>query len=869
MKVKKYCLKKPTFAGKNLFLLLCILSSCLNPFEALAKEEFDEVPVVVRVKGLESTELLTIIQGKNVYLPVSDFFDYLKIKNSVYPGLDSVSGFFIQQNAPYYISKTSHTIDFQGKKYALEPDELIQTTTGLYLKSNYFGEVFGLHCSFHFRSLSMLVKTDLELPVIRERRREEMRRNLNRLKDDFLADTTFGRTNPFFQLGMADWSVNNTQIIAVGNGEPNSASGFHTRFNLGLGAVVAGGEANARFSYDRNMPFDHRSQYYQWRYANNDNAAIRQVMAGRINTYATATLLSPIIGVQVSNTPTNSRKSFGSYTISDFTEPDWLVELYLNNSLVDYVKADNSGFYAIEVPLFYGSQQVKLHFYGPWGEERVVEKNILIPFNFLPSKEVEYTSSLGIIEDQEYSRFFRNHVNYGLNRNVTIGGGVEFLSSVSSGPFMPFLNSSVRIAPGLVFTGEYAHRVRAKGLLRLQRPGQLNVELLYINYHKEQKALFYNFHEERRISVSKLLRTKKINLFSQFVLNQIIYPETKSTKAELLFSGTILGVAAQIVNHAVFTEVSDPFLYSNASFSLRLPAKFNLLMQTQYGYNRNRFMMLKSGVERNFRKAYVNVSYEQNLAAGFKSIELGLRYNFSFSQVSVRTRFFQNNMMIMQAASGGINYDQRAQSVGFNTLQNVGKGAIKISSFLDLNNNGKRDAHEPKVQGLNPSVRGGKFRYHEKDTSYYLSNLSPYMDYFIKLDQTTFPSISWQIKDQFIKVMVEPNFFKRIEVPISVAGEVSGMVFADGTSDSKGIGRVMVNIYTSDGGLIGSAMSEGDGYFSYFGLPSGEYTARLDAEQLKKIQMTARHGEILFTIKNSGEGDYVDDLEFFLRKTGG
>src|SRR5665811_2592471 len=97
--------------------------------------------------------------------------------------------------------------------------------------------------------------------------------------------------------------------------------------------------------------------------------------------------------------PTTFRRSFGSYTLTDKTEPGWIVELYVNNVLVDYVKADASGFFTFEVPIVYGNTQVKLRYYGPWGEERTREQNIIIPYNFLPHKEFEYTVSAGVVED--------------------------------------------------------------------------------------------------------------------------------------------------------------------------------------------------------------------------------------------------------------------------------------------------------------------------------------------------------------------------------------------------------------------------------------------------------------------------------------
>ncbi|UZJ63901.1 hypothetical protein OKW96_16005 [Sphingobacterium sp. KU25419] len=131
---------------------------------------------------------------------------------------------------------------------------------------------------------------------------------------------------------------------------------------------------------------------------------MKQVTVGKIFTQSTSSIYSPIIGVQFTNTSSTYRRSFGFYTLSNFTEPAWAVELYVNNEMIAFTKADASGFFTFQVPLVYGNSLVKLRFYGPWGEERSREENISIPFNFLPHGEFEYSISAGMVEDGKKSR---------------------------------------------------------------------------------------------------------------------------------------------------------------------------------------------------------------------------------------------------------------------------------------------------------------------------------------------------------------------------------------------------------------------------------------------------------------------------------
>jgi len=319
-------------------------------------------------------------------------------------------------------------------------------------------------------------------------RLEEMRLNLTRLKGEVKADTSIGRSYPLFHFGMADWSVIATEQI---NGPTE------TRLNLNLGSIIAGGETTVSLNYDSKDQFTEKQQYYQWRYVNNDNSAIRQVMAGKIATRAISSIYAPVVGVQVTNTPITFRRSFGSYTLNDKTKPGWIVELYVNNVLVDYVKADASGFFTFEVPLVYGNSLVRLKFYGPWGEERTSERNISVPFNFLPKNTLEYNVSAGMVEDTLQSRFSRTSINYGLSRGGTIGAGFEYLSSVSSSPMMPYVNGSFRLGSNLLLSGEYTHTVRTKGTLTYRLPSNLKIDLNYTKYAKDQKAINYNYLEER------------------------------------------------------------------------------------------------------------------------------------------------------------------------------------------------------------------------------------------------------------------------------------------------------------------------------------------------------------------------------------
>lgn len=844
----------------KLILIFFLLYTAFS-HKGIAQDEsyYDEISVYFSVPRIGGADLPALISEEQVYLSVIDVLDFLKIKNSYTSGFGSVTGFFITEDAKYEIDRVNNIITYSGKEYPLKPGDLVRTETNLYLKINYFGEIFGLECVFSLRSMSVTLNTKVELPVIREMRQEQMRKSLGKITGEIEADTTIRRKYPLFHFGMADWSAVLTQEIG---GKKDA------RLALTLGSVIAGGEANVTLNYNTSGTFSEKNQYYQWRYANNDHKALRQVLLGKIATDAISTLNSPVIGVRVTNTPTTYRQSFGTYTLSDVTEPGWLVDLSVNNVLVDYKKADASGFFTFEVPMVYGNTDIKLQFYGPWGEERSKEQSLNIPYNFLPSGTFEYNVTAGVVEDTLLSRFTRANFDYGVARFMTVGGGVEYLSSLSSGKVMPFVNTSIRLAPGLMISGEYTHGVNVKGVLNWRLKKGIQFEINYTKYDKDQKAINTNYLEERKITFTAPIRFGRGSLFTRLGLNQIVMPYTKYTTAELLLSGSLFGVNTNLTTYATLSSLSGTTVYSTLALSLKLPWTFILTPQTQFNYTLGKFVFFRCGLEKRlFQNGYMTLSYEKNFTNNLSNMEIGLRYDFSFAQVGFSARRSSGTMTFVENASGSIIADPRTRLLTATRRSSVGKGGMSLTPFVDLNWNGLYDKGEPKAEGLQAQVSGGRTEYSERDTITRIFDLEPYAEYLVALDGSKFDNISWQMKHKNLSVVVDPNQFKRINIPILVMGEASGMVYMESARGAqKGQGRILVNFYRNDSTFVSSTMTEADGYFSFLGLGPGEYFATVDTLQMRKLNMTASPANVPFTIYPSLDGDLISDLEFIIRE---
>ena len=852
------CQQMQYFAFRLTVAVIFLLSLFATTLSfAQEEQEFEEILVFIHVRNVGGTEIPAYLHGQELFLSVTDIFSFLKIQNTPSPGFDTVSGFFLNPRSVFLIDRANNRIHYQQKVYELNPGDLIQTENNLYLRSNYFGQVFGLECTFDFRSFSVFLRTELELPIIREMRQELMRTNIKRLKGEMKTDTTIRRNYPFFHFGAADWSVSATQQL---QGMSN------VRFNLLVGTLFAGGEATINLNYSNTQTFDGKHQYWVWHFANNDFRVVKQVMVGKISSQGSSSVNGSLIGALVTNTPTTFSRSFGSYTINDYTQPGWIVELYVNYVLIDYVKADASGYFSFEVPLVYGNSLVKLRFYGPWGEEHSREQTISVPFNFLPSRKLEYTVSGGFIDDRQNSRFSRVDFHYGLNRRLTVGGGLEYLSSVTSGNTMPFVNFSLRLASSLLISGEYIYGVRLKGVVSCRLPSNLMFELFYTNLNKNQKAIFNNYLEERKAIISMPVRFRHFSSLLRLTLYQIILPMTKTFSSEFMISGTLFGVSTNLTTFALFSDPVHPYISSDLSFGFMLPGKVILTPQVQYAYSQNRFLSLKIGVEKQiFQKGALNMTYDRSFLSNMNSFQVGIRYDFPFAQTNFSARYSYNATSLMQYARGSLLYEGKQGKLGVSNYSSVGKGGIIILPFLDLNGNGRREKDEPKVAGLNLHITGGRIEKISHDSTIRVSDLEPYNKYFIELDRNGFDNISWRIPKATISITINPNQYRLIEVPVTVVGEATGYAYISKDGAQVGLGRITVCFYRSDSSLAAHTLTESDGYFSFFGLSPGSYIAKIDTAQLHNVHMTVSPEKIPFTISRAKEGDQAEGLDFVLR----
>jgi hypothetical protein len=815
----------------------------------------DEIPIEIYIKGYGKIEVDVLITDRNrIYLDVKDLFYKLGISCIKSNTEDILTGFIENENRPYTIDFKERLITFE-KNNVHSPNGFVKESGAVYVESSILAESFGFNMAFNYRSLSIVMDANFELPLVKKARLDKIRQNVSLLQsqNEVKSDTTIGRNYHILNGLAVDWAVNLNQL--PGQKSLNS-------YALGLGTELLYGDAKVGFAYFDQVKFDRRQLYYNWRWVDNDNKFVKQAQVGKIASQSISFLGAPLVGASFNNSPNTLRKAKGTYIIRDYTEPNWTVELYLNDVLVNYTAADASGLYVFEVPIVYGYTTLKLKFYGLLGEERLEERTMNTPYTFMPANVMEYNVAGGIVEDVKGSHFGRGEFNYGVTRSLTVGGGLEYLSSIIDRPAIPFANIAFQPFNKMSLKMKYANGVYYSGLLNYYFGQSTFLEVDYIDYVKGQKATLNSTNDELKVQLTLPFKKSNISGSTQFNFIQYGYDTFNFNQFNAVFSGRYKNYSSNVALSSNWISNKDPFISSTVVFSYRLHNGITVRPSFQYNVTDSNMIRYRADIEKRMSKMSFSASFERNIQLSSNNLFFNFKYDLPFARTNVSTTYTNNIMSYAEGAQGSLTFGGDNGYVNKGNNSALSKGGVLMYTFLDLNQNGKRDKGEKIVLLSKVKVSGGKAVISEKDSIVRISDLNAFVNYNIGFSDAELENISWKFKHHTYQVLIDPNQYKKVEVPILVMGEVSGTVYLDTEDKMKGLGRLTVQIYDDKNRKVAETLSESDGYFTYLGLKPGSYTIRIDDEQLEQLNYQSIPRMHATIINVSEEGTIVEALDF-------
>jgi hypothetical protein len=846
------------FSVKTLLIFgLFILNIQTNAQDKKNKfiSNFEEIFITIYTEKSFSFETDVLISDTNlIYLNVEDLFRKLKIK--CLSNENILTGFIENESNRY-------RIDFKKKQIkvgnlSIDITKRIIADFGVdYIEASVLSDAFGLTILFNPRSLSAKLTSSFELPFVKQLRIENTRSNISKLQGKpSISDTIITRNYHLFKLGTLDWSLSSFQNLNIAS---------TTAISLRTGSELLYGEANVSINYDDQSKFNPRQIQYNWRWIDNDKKIIKQAQLGNVSSQSIALLNAPLIGATFNNSPNTVRKASGSFIINDYTEPNWTVELYINDILVDYTLADASGLYLFKVPIVYGYTTLKLKFYGLLGEERTEERTMNTPYTFVPPKTLEYSFTSGVLQDEVKSRFGQVGFNYGVSRFLTFGAGLEYLSSIPNHPFIPFAKVTFQPFPSMVLNFDYAHNVSTRGLVNVYFTESIFLEVDYTKFVEGQLAKRFSALEEVKVRFSKPFKSNYFSGFTKLNFNQSVYKSITYNQFGFLMSTYYKQFSLSSSSFINWTSSNSSFIRSLLALSYRLRNGLVVRSSAEYNLNTNNLVRLNGEIEMRVSKMYFSLSYERSIQSKNNNFFLSFRYDLPFARAGISSSYSNKSLVFSENAQGSLAFGGDNNYVHTSKNSAISKGGILFYPFLDLNQNGVMDTGEKKVLLSKVSVSSNVAVISKKDSIVRVSDLNAFVNYTIKFSNTDLDNISWRFKDNTYQILVDPNQYKRVYVPIISVGEVNGMVYLVSDKTMKGQARVTLQVYDKKGEKVAETISEYDGYFSYLGLKPGIYTVRVDESQLKKLNYKSYPLVHQIVIKESTYGDLLEGLDFKLK----
>jgi hypothetical protein len=813
--------------------------------------------------GLVSTLLTCYYDGENTFIPVQQFFTSLQI-NNVQTG-NRISGYFMYSGREYMIDLDSREITYSGQSINFSKSDAYMKDGEIFMSPTVLSKAFDMEIVVDLAQLSIGLYSAESTPIEARSKRESLRDALLDSETEKETPLLFNRTKNLFRGEFIDYFFSSS--MSKGS-YPNYS------FSLNSGSELMGGDMNINLSGSESHTSSQFDYDVNWRYVFGDNKLINQVLLGT-KLQSKGIDPQPFTGISLTNASFEVEGNFGSYALVDKTIPLSDVELYINNQLAAYTKADDLGNYQFNIPMTYGSNTIELKIYSPDGQLIVNNKRIQVPFDYLPKGDIQYNLNFGQ-QNTSKDMIYHGSVAYGITSWLTDRAGIDFTSTdgkVFNNPIL-FNSLSGRVMDDYLFNytiaPELYHRVSLSA-------SYFNLQSVSLRYSKYKQNKIYNIRKiEEDVEIITGIPVEIMGVRAG-LQGQALYeklPESKHYKLDIGANFSMFNFNPSI-NYA-YTEESSPTsvgIRREVRFGLSTPATFlngifpelmsgkYLSTSLKYDAVNNKFAHAKFTYSSNITKnARFEFNYSKDLQYDFSSFNVVFKYEFPFAV----TNTIADDRSLIMNVHGTIGYDNANENIFTTKRQSVGTGGVAFRMFQDENGNGKYDKDEIIVDDIDLKFNQNVQMERNDEGILIASELSPYREYNIEINPLSGKNPFLQPKFQKFGLVTDPNQIKLVEIPFYFSQEVYGNVIAVKDGAEIPLPSVKIHIYSHENDEEKVITSFNDGSLYYLGLLPGDYTAYVDSAMVEMLGAETTPEKIEFTIYDNDEEKETKNLDFVL-----
>lgn len=837
----------------------------------------DEIEVYLdfRHRGIISSVVISYYKNDKFYLPVSELFSLFSIDHTV-NGL-VIDGRFGIEQTPYRINFNKNQITFGKETVTLAAEDYILKELDSYIRADIFREAFGLNFSIDFNNLTLNLQTNRELPSVQEAIRKQKRRIAegNRYQETKY-ELKYGRERPFLDGGFVDYNLS----ASLNNGQQI----YNINTNLGL-QVYGGDLQGAVFGNYSDNYQNVSTNNLRWRYMYRDKPWLTKLTIGQ--TVTDGFTRSAYTGVRISNEPIEPRRLFDEFVIQGNTIPQSEVELYMNNSLLDFQEADDAGNYRFLSPISYGTSQLNLRIYGPTGQVIEQSKRIQIPFTFQPEGVFNYNINAGQLDNPIFGETDQDFVAqgngaYGITNWLTARAGVEYFQGYHNQ--LPSFTSSLstRILSNYILSLEAASNAYYRGMLNIVYANAASISVDYTNF-TSGFGIYNPSNEDKRIVASVFYPFNFWGLPLNLRLSTFSRMRATSTNTTTfrVDANSRIGRLNLRVGYSdrqageidIFNPGTTSYLETSATYNIsanrNIPAYLRgvfLRSQLKYRPTLNRFESIEAVISQQIlEQGRFQLTIGRNFVGNYNSIRFSIvigldkvRSNTTYNNIRGNNNFTQN-------IRGSIGYDTNYNNFVLTSRDQVGRSGAAIQLFVDNNNNGSFDEGDDRIKGGAVRIQRSGASSIQKNGILYYTQMQPYFYYNMEMNKSAIDNPMLVPELDKFGLITDPNRFKKVEIPFYMSGVMEGIVERELANGKKnGVGGLKILLSQVNGEFNKEIRTFSDGSFYDYELPPGQYELEIDPSQLEILNRKSIPEKIEFEVETKAEGDFVEGLSFLL-----
>lgn len=867
---------KQSYFYVNRITVVILVAFFLLFFSPKTNAQQEEVLLTFRHPAVGNVYVGSLYDYKTdaVFLPVIELFSLLEINYQPDSKNFSVRGNFITPDQPYIINLSAMQVQLGKTVYPLKPGDFRLGETDFYLSPKVFEDVFGLKFTVEIAPLLLSLETTKNLPV-QERKARELARNRMEGRDLKQEDfpLAYDRKRSIFSGAMLDYAITGDYSASAQNLGYTFTGGMEM---LGgdIQGTVNGSNSTAGFN-------SLNTSGLRWRYAIRDNNFLSGIMLGQTST----TGLEPIAmkGLAVTNDPIEPRQMYETYVLDGHTEPNSEVEIYINERLTDFKRADELGYYRFDIPVTYGTTRMSLHIYTPSGQLIVTDKQMQVPFTFLPKGVVSYNVQAGQVEgylsDSLHGKWVANgNMAIGVTKWLTAFVGTQFLGDVwNIKDLMYYGNLSARVFKQYLMSLDAAPGYFYRLTGSVMYANNLSVNLIYTKF--DGLGIFNARGATNNLNANVYLPFKifGMNTGFRFGGEHSVLPTGNLTDFTSDFSARLGKVDLRFNYRDNFKSANSVTIYGEGVLTTALTYTIArtpgipvyvrgmyLRAQNRYDIRHNRLQetdmelsrtVLKTG-RLNFAVGYSHVTNTLNT-------QLGLTLDLNKIRSTTTLNTLGKNLMARQSLNGSIGWDMQNSEANFSNRQQAGRSAASVLLFVDNNNSGHYDKGDQLLPHRGVKLDRSTIMEVGKDSILRFSQLQSYYKYNLSVNRNAIPDPTLvPLKDKF-SFIADPNQYKRIEIPFYRGGTIEGAVLIQRKDVTTGQGGLRLLLKAVDKKFDTVVRTMSDGGFYVMDLAPGKYTIEVDPVQLDILNVKQPE-KLRFEVKASSEGDYQEGLNVLL-----